>query len=45
LQELDKNDLKKLIQNNKDKNLKEYLQYQISLMNKNDSFYWSLLLI
>ena len=39
LQELDKNDLKKLIQNNKDKNLKEYLQYQISLMNKNDSFY------
>ena len=41
-QELEKSDLKKLIQNknNKDnKNSKEYIQYQLSFLNKNESLF------
>ena len=42
LLELNKNELKKMIQNNKDnKTTKEYLQYQLNLINKNDDNYYS----
>ena len=42
LLELNKNELKKMIQSNKDnKTTKEYLQYQLNLINKNDDNYYS----
>ena len=42
LLELNKNEIKKQIQNSKDnKNLKEYLQYQLNYMNKNDDNIYS----
>ena len=42
LLELNKNELKKMIQNNKDnKNIKDYLQYQLNLNNKNDEDIYS----
>ena len=42
LLELNKNELKKMIQNNKDnKSIKEYLQYQLNIINKNDDNFYS----
>ena len=42
LSDLNKNEIKSMIQNNKDnKHIKEYLQYQLNLMNKNDDNFYS----
>ena len=39
LQELNKKDLEKLIQNKDNKNLKDYIQYQLSFLTKNDHLF------
>ena len=39
LQELGKGDLKKIMQNKDNKYLKEYIQYQLTLMTKNDTLF------